>query len=338
MYKKIILITVITIELSIGVIFLWRQYQARMLENSRVLGAESVAVLDRDSFAQPTDVPFKYFYESKPGTIQEATLSWLNPAPVYTINEDGLNDTKNYQVEKPAQTFRIIALGDSFTFGQWVNTAESWPEVLEQLLKDQPLCEHRNVEVLNLGEAGYDIPYIVERFNRVGKKYNPDMILWLESGSGFTRYKEGMQPIIDSCAAEQLSPSSSDSADLVAIPDDQKKKIYDSCWRKAQVLVQERNDVSAILTHYLDNFFEEVDQSEVWYFAFKDLFDKDTSEQLYAFWNQRYPQAHFSRLNFNLTATEKLPDGHPSVAGQKKIAHAMYDQLRAKRDTIGLCK
>lgn len=224
MYKKLILIIYITAELIVGGIFLWRQYRARIFENSRVLGVESVAVLDRDSFAQPTDTPFRYFYESKPGNIQESTLSWLNPAPVYTINEDGLNDTKNYQVEKPAHTFRIIALGDSFTYGQWVNTAESWPEVLEQMLEDQPLCSNRSIEVINLGQSGYDIPYIVERFSRVGKKYDPDLILWFESGSGFTRYKEGMQPIIDTCAEEKLSYDSSDSADLMNLPEDEKKR------------------------------------------------------------------------------------------------------------------
>lgn len=102
--------------------------------------------------------------------------------------------------------------------------------------------------------------------------------------------------------------------------------------------MQERDDVDAILTRYLDSFFQELDQSKVWYVAFKDLFDKETSERLYAFWAQRYAHAHFSRLNFDLSGNEQLPDGHPSVVGQKRIAQAMYDQLRANRDTIGLCK
>ena len=46
--------------------------------------------------------------------------------------------------------YRVIALGDSFTFGWGVDVEESWPKVLESELRRQGL----DVEVLNLGAPG----------------------------------------------------------------------------------------------------------------------------------------------------------------------------------------
>lgn len=52
--------------------------------------------------------------------------------------------------------FRIVALGDSFTFGFGVAEEESYPVVLERILNGSPSGRRRRYEVLNLGVVGYN--------------------------------------------------------------------------------------------------------------------------------------------------------------------------------------
>jgi len=52
--------------------------------------------------------------------------------------------------------FRVVALGDSFTFGFGVAEEESYPVVLERILNGSPAARHRRYEVLNLGVVGYN--------------------------------------------------------------------------------------------------------------------------------------------------------------------------------------
>lgn len=63
------------------------------------------------------------------------------------INEQGYRDRPFGPKTGP----RVLALGDSSTFGWDVAAAETWPKVLENLLRERG----RAVEVLNLGVPGY---------------------------------------------------------------------------------------------------------------------------------------------------------------------------------------
>lgn len=72
----------------------------------------------------PTD-KLKYFYKPKPNTTETDSAYWLTYKPEYTINSDSLNERFEYLVNKPKDTYRIITLGNSFTFGMWVNTKDN---------------------------------------------------------------------------------------------------------------------------------------------------------------------------------------------------------------------
>ena len=48
-------------------------------------------------------------------------------------NTKGLRD-REYNSKKPKNTFRILVLGDSFTFGSCVEENETYPKVLENFL------------------------------------------------------------------------------------------------------------------------------------------------------------------------------------------------------------
>ena len=65
------------------------------------------------------------------------------------ISSQGLRN-EEVAVPKPDDTFRILAVGDSFTFGWGVDGASSWPKLLETSLK----VPGKNVEVINAGLPG----------------------------------------------------------------------------------------------------------------------------------------------------------------------------------------
>ena len=64
------------------------------------------------------------------------------------INNLGFRD-RDFQVEK-TRRFRIVAIGDSYTYGWGVPAEDSWPKVLERGL----LARGYDVEVANLGQPG----------------------------------------------------------------------------------------------------------------------------------------------------------------------------------------
>ncbi len=134
------------------------------------------------------DGDLKYFYEFKPNRNINNKPSWLPDDYKYeiTINAEGLNERYEYSVEKAQNTFRILTLGDSFTYGLYVNTKDNYPEKLEDLLNSRLQCKNiKKFEVINLGVGGYDIEYAITRFKKRGLKYNPDVILWLLKNDDF---------------------------------------------------------------------------------------------------------------------------------------------------------
>ncbi|MHA2231883.1 MAG: SGNH/GDSL hydrolase family protein [Candidatus Hodarchaeales archaeon] len=86
------------------------------------------------------------------------------------INAQGLRD-RPYSYQRKDGVFRIIALGDSFTWGFGVEQDEIFTEIMEKNL--------RNIEVINMGVSGYstDQEYLV--FKSDGLNYNPHLILLL---------------------------------------------------------------------------------------------------------------------------------------------------------------
>jgi|GEM_PF-3471352 len=79
-----------------------------------------------------------------------------------------------YPLEKPNNTIRIVALGDSFTEGWVVLTNDSWPNQLEKKLN---AIGDINYEVLNFGFRGFNTEDEVRVFKEYAILYDPDIVI-----------------------------------------------------------------------------------------------------------------------------------------------------------------
>lgn len=101
--------------------------------------------------------------------------AFLMGVPV-KINSAGLRD-REYTVEKPKDTYRILCLGDSTTFGWGAHQDKTYPKLLEQKLNEKPFdgCP-RHFEVINTGVGNYNTAQEVTYFKERGRSWKPDMV------------------------------------------------------------------------------------------------------------------------------------------------------------------
>ncbi len=96
-----------------------------------------------------------------------------NRAIPIQVNSQGLRDSE-HSYEKPANTFRVLILGDSFAEAQDLYLEEAFPYLTEKCL-NQKLA--KSVEVINGGVSGYNTADEYLFYKNEGFKYNPDLVL-----------------------------------------------------------------------------------------------------------------------------------------------------------------
>lgn len=75
---------------------------------------------------------------------------------------------------KPASVMRVLALGDSFTFGDFIDDPDAiWTSVLE----DELAARGRAVQVINAASAGNDTLHEAEVLESAGWSYEPDLVV-----------------------------------------------------------------------------------------------------------------------------------------------------------------
>lgn len=100
--------------------------------------------------------------------------------PVFFYAPDrgpSLNDDYAYPPRKPPDTFRIVVVGDSFTFPYDVQFDDVFSKRLERMLNLSVAPGERNkAEVLNFGRPGIgmwdEVPVVIQ-----GLEWNPDLVL-----------------------------------------------------------------------------------------------------------------------------------------------------------------
>jgi hypothetical protein len=110
-------------------------------------------------------------YELAPGAV-DTFVTWEFRVPI-RINSLGYRGDE-FPMKKTAR-LRILAIGDSFTFGYAVTAAEAYPNVVERELRSR--LETDDIEVINAGFAACQYPdtYYLYLRNR-GLALDPDLI------------------------------------------------------------------------------------------------------------------------------------------------------------------
>jgi len=116
----------------------------------------------------------------------EARMGYDQPMWSY-YDKDGCITTKNnslgfrddeFLVQKPAGEFRVLALGDSFTYGMGVQAHDNWPTVLERMLQAD---RGGAVQVINAGMASGNGARSAAEYapwlEREGMGFAPDMVV-----------------------------------------------------------------------------------------------------------------------------------------------------------------
>jgi hypothetical protein len=102
---------------------------------------------------------------------------WRHEGKGYVqVNQDGLRD-QNHEKIKPANTFRIAVLGDSFAEAIQVNVEETFWSAIAQNLKQCPALEGRKIEVINFGVGDYGTTQEWQTLNHHVWGYSPDLVL-----------------------------------------------------------------------------------------------------------------------------------------------------------------
>lgn len=127
------------------------------------------ALTDRRHWVADPLIPYKY----RPLSTEASPPERGERAIEYRHNSLGFRD-EEHERSKPPGVFRIVALGDSFTYGVGVDFEESYLVRLERMLNARP---HTRVEIIKRGIPRY-FP-AAERLvlEHYGLAFEPDLVL-----------------------------------------------------------------------------------------------------------------------------------------------------------------
>ncbi len=114
------------------------------------------------------------FRPSETGIELNPNGSGFEKGAYVKINSQGLRDYE-YPLQKAPNTFRIIVLGDSVTFGTGVTMEETYAKRLEKILNAG--SSRRRYEVLNFGIPGAETHHELLYFEKKGLGYSPDLLI-----------------------------------------------------------------------------------------------------------------------------------------------------------------
>ena len=125
------------------------------------------------------DTRSPYIYDEFTGTRLEPGHKFVFQSEGYSsnvINSRGLRD-REHTLKKPADTFRIAILGDSFSEAFQVAQENTFWSVLERDLQATSELKNRNVEVINFGVSGFGTIQEWQMLEHYVGDYAPDLVL-----------------------------------------------------------------------------------------------------------------------------------------------------------------
>lgn len=151
--------------------------QIVMLAVSLLLCAAAAEGVIRALYGQP--VHFRYpqeFYRADPDIghwLEPGQSSFTHDEPVET-NSLGIRD-REFSQRIPDGTRRVLALGDSQTYGEGLRLDETWPKQLERRLAER--APNWRWEVINAGISGTDTWQHERVLERLARSYDLDVVV-----------------------------------------------------------------------------------------------------------------------------------------------------------------
>lgn len=283
----------------------------------------SVTRLSKSNFLTQSLPTLHHYYEPIPNSSIQDMAVWMQSPVYHSINDDSLNSIRTYSVQKPPGVYRIIALGDSFTYGDHVNTQEAWPAQLEKLLQSSSECElSKTFEVLNLGVSGFDIQSEIERFRIRGQKYNPDLVLWLLIDNDFDEVREMTEGIAEEIYNQLKRQDRIDPYEPWVIPLLRSKVEFNKRYTKEQIHAFQNE-----LIHNFNLLYKE----RLVYVSFPTLL-KQYQEYIQTWVSYKKNSEYFDQLpDVEYNEQLHLLDHHPNAQGHLQIAKTLYRWLQDKK-------
>lgn len=99
-------------------------------------------------------------------------FSWIRKN--VSLNRFGYRD-REFSLEKKQGAFRIYSLGDSYTYGWYIDDPNvPYPKVLEQVAQNR--FGKDKIEVINASRPGFSFADSINRFENEGKLFSPDLV------------------------------------------------------------------------------------------------------------------------------------------------------------------
>lgn len=136
----------------------------------------SIKSLGHSGFIQASDVK-SIVYELKPNIDSQLKLV------DFKTNSKGLRDME-YSIRKPDDTFRVVIIGASFTFGSGIEIEDTFHSLLEDRLNEE--SEDLKYEFISFGVGGYTMRNKLATLKFKALEYDPDLVLFILDGSEFT--------------------------------------------------------------------------------------------------------------------------------------------------------
>lgn len=144
----------------------------------RCLGYGNLEIYEPDS---------KLYWKLKPN---QNCFTKIDHKPVH-ITSHGTRGAE-FNLQKPANTIRILSLGDSKTFGWGLTEAESYSGLLQTLLEER-IGKSKNIEVINAGVNAWSYPQMTIYFHEIGISFDPDFVV-LADANLWTQFSEKSDP------------------------------------------------------------------------------------------------------------------------------------------------
>jgi lysophospholipase L1-like esterase len=108
------------------------------------------------------------------GDLMTPNQRGMNAGVIYETNSFGFRGPER-GIDKPSDVFRTMILGDSFAMGSGVTYEHIFAARLEREL---PQLGRKKHEVINLGVSGLSLKDSLDRYDRQGAQFHPDLLVY----------------------------------------------------------------------------------------------------------------------------------------------------------------